>query len=88
MTQMTKQDIGDILFSYIRDTFDVADEGFSHESDLFEDGYVDSIHLEAFFSFIETTFDLILEEDHFFDERITTVSGIAEIIFELKEANI
>ena len=86
--QWTTGDIEKQLSEFICTEFGVTDGGFSRKSNLFEDGYVDSIHLEAFFGFIETTFELTLQEDQFFDERIATVAGIAEIILEIKEANI
>ena len=80
----SRDDIEKALSEFIRNEFGVDDNGFSNRSDLFEDGYVDSIHLESFFGFIEKHFDLVLNEDQFFDERISTISGIAEIILELK----
>jgi acyl carrier protein len=82
----TKQHIETALSDYITTTFGLGNGGFSCDSNLFEDGYVDSIHLETFFGFIETRFDVLLREDLFFDERITTISGIADIILELREA--
>jgi len=80
-----KDEIKSILFNYARDQFSIDDENFSsEESDLFENGYVDSLNLETLFSFIEDTFDVIFQEEQFLDERISTISGIADIIIELK----
>jgi len=73
-----------VLEDFIRTQFEGEHDGFTRDSNLFEDGYVDSINLEAFFSFIESRFDVLFREELFFDERITTVSGIADIIVELK----
>ena len=86
--QQEKHHIEAILSEFIITEFGVGDDGFSSESNLFEDGYVDSIHLETFFGFIERRFDVLLREDLFFDERITRISGIADMILELKELNI
>ncbi len=85
--QVTKLHIEMVLAEFITTEFGLGNDGFSYSSNLFEDGYVDSIHLEAFFGFIEHRFDVLLREDHFFDERITSISGIADIILELREVN-
>ena len=85
--QHEKHHIETILSEFITTEFGVDNDGFSSDSNLFEDGYVDSIHLETFFGFIEGRFEVLLREDLFFDERITTLSGIADIILELKEVN-
>ena len=84
---VTKHHIEMILSEFIKTEFGLGNDGFSYNSNLFEDGYVDSIHLETFFGFIEHRFDVLLREDHFFDERITSISGITDIILELREVN-
>ena len=81
----TARDIERILSAFLRDELGVEDEAFSEESDLFEEGYVDSIHLETFFGFVEDTFRVTLEEEQFFDDRIATVSGIARMVLELRK---
>lgn len=86
--QLEKRHIETILSEFITTEFGVGDDGFSCSSNLFEDGYVDSIHLETFFGFIERRFNVLLREDLFFDERITRISGIADIILELRKADI
>jgi acyl carrier protein len=85
--QVTKHHIEMILSEFIITEFGMGNEGFSCSSNLFEGGYVDSIHLETFFGFIEQRFDVLLREDLFFDERITSISGIADIVLELREVN-
>lgn len=82
---MPKHEIETVLSEFITLEFGAGDDRFSPGSNLFEDGYVDSIHLETFFGFIERRFDVLFREDHFFDERIATISGIADIVLELKE---
>ncbi|MCP4630558.1 MAG: hypothetical protein GY850_44655 [bacterium] len=85
--QITKLHIEMVLAEFITTKFGLGNDGFSYSSNLFEDGYVDSIHLETFFGFIEHRFEVLLREDLFFDERITSISGIADIILELREMN-
>jgi acyl carrier protein len=70
------------LFKFIKDHLNPVDENFTFHSNLFEDGYIDSVRLEKLFSYVEDTFNLVFEEDHFFDERISSIAGIAEIIRE------
>ena len=81
---MNMQKIEKILTEFIKTEFNVDDSGLSQTSNLFEDGYIDSVNLEAFFVFIENRFHILLSEDMFFDERIATISGIADIILELQ----
>jgi acyl carrier protein len=54
------------------------------EANIFEDGIVDSILIETFLVWIEDTFDVTLNESHFFDERFGKIAGITDIIQELK----
>ncbi len=82
--RLEKNDIRGILLAFIRNEFGVDDRGFSADSNLFEDGYVDSIRLESFFAFLENSFELTFQERYFFDERISTITGIAEIIIEIE----
>jgi acyl carrier protein len=70
------------LFGFIKDHLDAVDDDLTFHSNLFEDGYIDSVRLEKLFGYVEDTFNLVLEEDHFFDERISSIAGIAEIIRE------
>jgi acyl carrier protein len=74
------------LINYIRKKFDIIDEDLSPISDLFEDGYIESVHLEKFFSGIEQKYNIYFEEDLFFEDRISTIQGIAEIIVEKKSS--
>lgn len=57
-----------------------GDPAFGREVDLFDLGYVDSAGIVALVAWIEERYDLELSEDDLFDERFTTVDGIAAII--------
>ncbi len=78
----SKKEIVKVLMGFVCNELGVDDPDFGPSSDLFEDGYVDSIHLERFFSFIEETFGIVLEEDNFFDPRIATLEGLSDLVLE------
>jgi len=79
---MSTQEIEERIIQYLRVEFSIDDVELCSSSDLFEDGYIQSIHLEKFFGGVEKIYSITFEEELFFDERITTISGIAEIIME------
>lgn len=83
---MNKSEIKQILIDFLTMELGVDDDQFGPTSDLFEGGYVESIHLETFFGFIEQTFAITLEDDHFFDERAATAAGLAEMVAEIIRA--
>ena len=85
--EILKSKIESQILNYLCEKFDFeADEReFLRESDLFEDGIIDSVYLEDFFGYIEDCFSVELGEDFFFDERISTITGISEMILELKD---
>ncbi len=51
---------------------------------LFEDGIVDSMGAFDLAAFIEKTFDLKFEEEHFFDKRFRTLDGMVSLISQIK----
>ena len=80
-----KIEIENVIQKFILDELDVENKNFTTKSNLFEDGYIDSVRLEKVFGFIEEYFVIMLDEDHFFDDRISSISGMSEIIMEIKE---
>ncbi|MBN2534269.1 MAG: hypothetical protein JXB88_15370 [Spirochaetales bacterium] len=79
---MTKELLAQKIIKYIQDEFNVEDENLNANCDIFEDGYIESVHLEKFFTFIENEFNILIDDDLFFDDRISVINGIAEIILE------
>jgi acyl carrier protein len=72
------------LIDFMCNELGVSDNSVTPEANIFEDGIVDSILIETFLVWIEDTFDITFDESHFFDERFGNISGIAEIIQELR----
>lgn len=81
---MNKEEIVSKIISYLKSELEITDENFSDDSDLFEEGYIESIRLEKIFTYLEREFKITFNDDCFFDERISKVSGIADIISTLQ----
>lgn len=84
---MHKDAIVAILMEHIRTHYlgDIEnDDLFTLHSDLFEEGFISSIQFERFISFIEERFKVRFDEKYFFDERFSSVSGISDIILEIR----
>ena len=75
-------DIAGSLETYIRREFSIAgsDESIFRDEHLFEAGYVDSAGVVELIMFIESTFNVKLEDHHVFSEQFTTINGIAELV--------
>jgi len=83
---MKREKIVDIVGTYIRQEFGVEanDSRLSDDIDLFENGIVDSVGIVGLISFIEQKFDLRFDEEMLYDDRFSSLNGIAGIISELK----
>ena len=82
---MTLDQVAASVETFIRTRSRVsADDGrFSRTSNLWEDGYVDSIGVVELIGHIETTFDVALPDEALFDPDFTSVDGIARIVSAL-----
>jgi acyl carrier protein len=82
---MTVDEIAASVESFIRARFRVSidDTRFSRQSNLWEDGYVDSIGTVELIGFIEATFGVVLPDEALFDPDFTSVGGIAAIVNRL-----
>jgi len=70
--------------NYIKTFLSLETEKNIDEVDLFENGYIDSLKLFDFISFLESKFNIQFDPDDFEDRRFRTIKGIAEIIMEKK----
>ncbi len=61
------------------------DPGFTPDVHLFEAGYLDSIRLVTLLAFLETTFDVKLDDDALFSDQFTTIRGITALVRAAKE---
>lgn len=57
-----------------------GDPAFDRDVDLFEYGYVDSVGFAELVVWLEDSYDIKLTEAYLFDERFTTIAGIASIV--------
>jgi acyl carrier protein len=75
-----------VIEAFVRSKFDVAasDPGFSRKSDLYEDGYIDSVGIVELLAFLETEFDVEVPEAELLSEDFSTIEGIARTVCRLK----
>lgn len=75
-------DIACRIEEFIRQEFRVMedDPAFSRDAHLYESGYVDSAGVVELIAFVESTFEIQLEDEHIFSERFTTINGISSVI--------
>jgi acyl carrier protein len=80
----SQHEIAGVIETFIRRQFRIvsSDDGapFSRDAHLFESGYVDSAGVVELIVFVESTFDVKLEDEHVFSEQFTTVNGISDIV--------
>ena len=75
-------DIATSIETFIQREFRIISGHEPHFRDehLFEGGYVDSAGVVELIMFIESTFEVKLEDEHVFSERFTTINGIAGLV--------
>jgi len=75
-------DVQSILRNYIRDNFllrkDMTDIG--DDDPLLESGIVDSIGIVQFASFLESTFDIVIDDEDIVPENFETMASIAAFV--------
>jgi acyl carrier protein len=77
-----------VIEAFVRSKFDIApnDPGFSRRSDLYEDGYIDSVGIVELLAFLDTEFDVEVPEAELLSDDFSTIEGIARTICRLKSA--
>ncbi len=78
----TAPDIARVLVEFIVHEFHVPvnDGDFGRDVHLFDAGYVDSLGLVRLIAFVESTFQLQLEQTQLFSSDFTTIHGMARLI--------
>jgi acyl carrier protein len=73
--------IASAIEEFIRREFRVRgdDHNFSRDVHLYDSGYVDSVGVVELIAFIESTFDVKLEDEHLFGGLFTTINGISSV---------
>lgn len=79
---ISSHDIAAALEGFVRRHFRVVedDPGFTRDVHLYESGYVDSVGVIELIGFIESTFEIRLDDAQIFDERFTSIKGISGVI--------
>ncbi len=87
---MTIEGIAERVEQFIRARSRVSfdDLRFSRQSNLWEDGYVDSIGVVELIGYIEGTFEVAVPDEVLFDPDFANVDGIARIVFALPSRRI
>lgn len=70
-------------FVRVRSRVSVDDSRFSRDSNLWQDGYLDSIGVVELIGYIEATFGVAVPDETLFDPAFTSVDGIAGIVSRL-----
>ena len=80
---VTQDHIGDAIGQFIANQFQIAnnDPLFTRDAHLYELGLVDSIGVVELIGFVESTFDIELQEEDLFSDQFTTIDGIAGIVY-------
>jgi acyl carrier protein len=60
------------------------DMAFTSDINLFDAGYLDSVGMVELIAFLESTFSVSLEEQHFFSDEFTNLNGIARLVEQLQ----
>lgn len=84
---MRRADIEARLEGFVRSQFSVSpgDPGFDRKSDLFDQGYVDSVGAVEMLEFIAHAFDVEIPEVDLVSDEFATIEGIAQIVDRLAQ---
>ena len=78
----SQAEVGSIIEQFIRREFRIVNGTHAciRDAHLFESGYVDSAGVVELIAFVESTFDVALEDEHVFSDQFTTINGIAALV--------
>lgn len=81
------QDLKDVISEFIRTEIIHGVEGSTlpHDSQLLDEGILDSLGLQRLLSFLEKKYDIMVEDDFLMPEYFTTVESIASLIDGLRK---
>jgi len=85
---MSPEDVVTRLESFVRTRFRVApeDRRFSRHTNLWEDGYLDSIGVVELIAYLEESCRIELPDEVLFDPDFSSLDGIARIVCALAPA--
>lgn len=70
------------LVNYISKKVNIEKEVIKTNVNIFSEGYIDSLGVFTLFLEIEEEFDIVLDEDAIFDDRLSSIEGLSKIIEE------
>src|SRR5438046_9398116 len=75
-------EIGEALERFLRSAFSIreGDSGFDRDAQLYDSGFVDSAGVIELIDFLESTFDVGLQDDDGFSDEFTTSNGISATV--------
>lgn len=78
---ISRTSIADSIEEFIRKEYQVParDRTFTRDAHLFDSGFVDSIGVTQLIAFIESAFDVTIDEKYLFTEDFTTINGITAV---------
>jgi acyl carrier protein len=81
----SQAEIANVIERFIRQEFRIIENGASlREAHLFESGYVDSAGVVELIAFVESIFNISLDDDHVFSDEFTTIDGISAIVMAVQ----
>src|SRR5687767_7712241 len=81
----SQTEIANVIERFIRQEFRIIEDGTSlREAHLFESGYVDSAGVVELIAYVESVFNISLDDDHVFSDEFTTINGIAGIVMAVE----
>jgi acyl carrier protein len=81
----SQAEIANVIERFIRQEFRIIENGASlREAHLFESGYVDSAGVVELIAFVESIFNISLDDEHVCSEEFTTINGIAAIVMAVE----
>lgn len=82
---ISRDAIADVIEKFIRTEYQVSekDRAFTREAHLFEMGFLDSLGFTELIAFVETRFEIGLDDAQLFSEDFTTINGMSGIIQSL-----
>lgn len=79
---ISRDAIAGVIEKFIRTEYQVSekDRFFTRDAHLFEMGFVDSLGFTELIAFIETRFEIGLDDAQLFSEDFTTINGMSGIV--------
>jgi acyl carrier protein len=74
--------------AWVRTQFAVSpvDPRFRRDTDLFDNGYVDSVGLAELIGFLEDEFGVEIPDELLVSDQFTTIEGISQVVCRLPAA--